>query len=77
MVETDREVNETLQEPALGLLRWRPDLFEHFVAVEKLAAIEEVNALLKQSLGVFCHVRLTFYLAPENGSSQCRRERQE
>ena len=43
VVEANSEVDEALEEPAVWLPRGGPDFFQHFVAFEKLAAVEEVE----------------------------------
>ena len=48
MVEADGEVNEGLQEEAPGAALRSPDFFPDFVALEKLAAVEEVYAAFKE-----------------------------
>ena len=49
VVKPNREVDQALQEPALGLFRGCPDFLEHLVAIVELAAIEQLNALPEQS----------------------------
>jgi len=41
MIETDREVNKSLQEEPPGPDLFRPSLFQYFMALEKLAVVEE------------------------------------
>lgn len=60
VVEADGEVDQALQEPAVGLLGRRPDLFEDLVAFEELAAVEQLDALLKEAFRVL-HARLSVY----------------
>jgi len=60
VVDADSEVDEALEEPAVWLPRGGPDFFQEFVAFEKLAAVEEVDALLEEALGVL-HDRLSVY----------------
>jgi hypothetical protein len=44
MVQADRKVDEGLQEEAARAALRGPDLFPDFVALEELAAVEEVDA---------------------------------
>lgn len=52
VVEADGEVDQGLQEETLGATRGGPDLFEHFVALEEVAAVEQVEAAAEER-GVF------------------------
>jgi len=52
VVEADGEVDQGLQEEALGAPRGRPDFFEHLVALEEVAAVEQVEAAVEEP-GVF------------------------
>lgn len=52
VVEADGEVDQGLQEEPLGAARRGPDFFEHFVALEELAAVEQVEAAVEE-LGAF------------------------
>lgn len=47
VVEPDREMNQRLQEPAVGLPRRHPNRFKVFMAIVKLLAIEKVDPFLK------------------------------
>ena len=41
MIETDREMNKSLQEEPPGPDLFRPSFFQYFMALEKLAVVEE------------------------------------
>ena len=48
MMESYREVDQTLEEPALRLMGIGPEFFENFVAVIELAPIEQLDAPVEQ-----------------------------
>ena len=48
VVQTDREVDEGLQEKAARAAFRGPDFFPDFVALEEAAAVEEVDPALEQ-----------------------------
>jgi hypothetical protein len=52
VVEAYREVDQGLQEETLRAAGGGPDFFEHLVALEELAAIEQVEAAVEE-LGAF------------------------
>lgn len=58
VVEADGEVDEGLEEESLGAARGGPDFFENFVALKKLAAVEQVQAALEQAGCFFAHARI-------------------
>ncbi len=52
MVEADGKVDQGLQKEPLGAAGGGPDFFEHLVALEELAAVEQVEAVVEK-LGAF------------------------
>lgn len=52
VVETNSKVDEGLHEETLGAPSGGPDFFEHFVALEELTPVEQVEAAVEQP-GVF------------------------
>ena len=55
-------MDDALQEPSFGLLCRGPDLFKDFVALEKLAAVEQLNTFAEQNLRRALHAKLTSLL---------------
>ncbi len=47
MIETDRKVNECLEKESPRPNFFRPSLFQHFMALEKLAVVKERDSLLQ------------------------------
>ena len=47
VIETDREVNEGLEKESPRPDFFCPSLFQHFMALEKLAVVEERDSLLQ------------------------------
>jgi hypothetical protein len=47
MIEADGKVNQALEKPPLRLPGRRPDLFKNLVALEKLAAVEKLDAAIE------------------------------
>jgi len=55
MIESDREVDQALEEPAFGLLGRGPYFFENLVTLEKLGLIEMPDAQIEQFLRIARH----------------------
>ena len=49
-------MNQALKEPAVRFGGRSPEFLEYFMAVEKLTAIEQVDALLKEVSGIFLYL---------------------
>ncbi len=57
VIETHGEMNQALQEPALGLPGRSPYFLEHFVALKELTPIEELDAFVKPGSWLPAHPR--------------------
>jgi hypothetical protein len=50
-------VDQALEEPPLGMLGRRPDLFENFMAIIELTAIKQLDTQVEEYLRILLHLQ--------------------